>query len=292
MTNMEIRPTTLEDLERLDFSYQHQYPDGWRPNGSSFVAVVAERIVGIVHSCPNRTHPTRDLLFGYVVPEHRRRGIASALVAEVRTRATTPLSVKAYPGTGDHRFAKALGATAYQVCPPATIDTSRADVIDWARRHRGEVTRGTEFTVEELTEFLLTEYEFTHQAWSPAAPRDVLIKHLVPELMDDLDVGRSYFVTDDAGLVAGSTVYGEPPIDVYGAGRGGTVEMLAQAPFPDRPGVRTGLAACIAEALLEADGAVVTFDGHVSDLHFYPLLSTIPGVTGKTLELLEIPYRG
>jgi len=289
---MEIRPTTPEDLERLDFSYRHRYADGWRPNGSSFVAVIDGRIVGIVHSCPNRIHPTRDLLLGYVVPEYRRRGIATALVTEVRTRAATMLSVKAYPGTDDHRFVTSLGATPYQTCPPMTVDTSRADVIEWAQRHHGEVACGTKFTTDDVAEFLLTEYEVTHASWSPTAPREDLDDWLVPELMNDLDLSRSYFVSDDGRIVAGCVVYGEPPLNIYGDNRGGTIEMCGPAPFPEHPRSRVGLAACMAEALLEADGSLVGFDGHVTDRHFYPLLLTIPGVTGRTLELLEIPYRG
>ena len=45
----------------------------------------------------------------------------------------------------------------------------------------------------------------------------------------------------------------------------------------------------MAKVLTDAGNTPVMFDGHITDPHFYPLLRSIQVVTGKPLELLEIP---
>lgn len=286
---MYIREATADDVDAIKSEFSDALPHRWRPDGISLTAMIDDEVVGMALSCPNRVHPTRDLLFIYVRPPFRRRGIATALMERIRTRVRQPLSVKAYPGSGDHTFFTALGGVVYQTCPPLTIHTSRDDVQDWARRHKGETVPGSDLPFDAVLDCWMTDYEVCHAPWSPSVPREKLEEQLSGNVTEDADLTRSRFTLDADTIVAGCFVYPDAPIDVYGEKRGVGFEVTPASPLPDHPRARSGLAACIAHVLLEADGIDGTFDGHVTDPHFYPLLSTIPGVTGKALDLLELP---
>lgn len=289
MTGMPIRESTATDADALQPEFPEAVPHRWRPDGISLTAEVDGEPVGMALSTPNAIHPTRDLLLVYVRPPFRRRGIATALVDRIRPHAGSPFSVKAYAGTGDHAFAVALGGVVYQTCPPMTVPTSHAGVREWALRHRGETVAGTELPIDAVVDCWVTEYEVCHASWSPTAPREVLEERLSGIVTDETDLARSRFSLDGDTIVAGCFLHPEEPRDVYGDSRGGHAEATVATPLVDHPVARSGLAACIADVLLEADGIDIGFDGHVTDPHFHPLLVTIPGVAGETLHLLELP---
>ena len=67
------------------------------------------------------------------------------------------------------------------------------------------------------------------------------------------------------------------------------MEAICESLHPANRLARTDVGACMTEVLVNAGGTSVLFDGHITDPHFYPALQRIPDVTGRTLELLEIP---
>jgi hypothetical protein len=100
-------------------------------------------------------------------------------------------------------------------------------------------------------------------------------------IQDELDPSRSMFVIRNGRITAACFVFGtsgDPEI-----------EAICESLDPANRLARTDVAACMAEVLINAGGTPVLFDGHITDPHFFPTLRHIPAVTGRTLELLEIP---
>lgn len=256
--------------------------DGWRTGGSALVAKVRDDLAGIVVSATNAIHPERDLVFVFVPEEFRRQRIGTALVTSIKARRGVPLSVKAHPGTGAHSFYKSLGAVRYQLCPPERIDASHAEVRRWARENRGEaVSAGDRFTLTQLTEAWTDMYAVVHATWSPAGPRETLLTEFGPMIKEELDQSRSAVLLKDERIAAACFVFGTE--------QDPEVEAICESMDPTSASAREDVAACMAKVLTDAGSTPVMFDGHITDPHFYPLLQSIPVVTGRPLELLEIP---
>lgn len=256
--------------------------DGWRAGGSALVAKVRAELAGIVVSATNSIHPTRDLVFVFVPEKFRRQGIGTALVTAVKSRRGVPLSVKAHPGTVAHSFYKSLGAVRYQLCPPERIDSSHGEVRRWARENRGEaVCAGDRLTLPQLTEAWTDMYALVHATWSPTGPRETLLAEFGPMIKDELDQSRSIVVLRDDRITAACFV--------FGTNQDPEVEAICESLDPTSAYAREDVAACISEVLTDAGSTPVMFDGHTTDPHFYPTLRAIPVVTGRPLELLEIP---
>ncbi|WP_143019152.1 GNAT family N-acetyltransferase [Arthrobacter sp. ov407] len=280
-----IEPATVADADRFAADAPWARADEWRPAGSSLVAKIKGEPAGIVVSATNRVHPTRDPAFVFVAEPFRRRGIGSALVKSIQTRRSMPLSVKAHPGTLTHEFYKSLGAVRYQVCPPERIDTSSVEVRRWALENRREDIRsGDRLSLEQLTEAWTELYEIVHAPWSPTGTRSGLLAEFGPMIQTELDPSRSVFVVRNDRVAAACFVFGtdgDPD-----------VEAICESLDPANRLARADVAACMAEVLVNAGGTPVLFDGHITDPQFFPTLQRIPGVTGKELELLEIPAPG
>lgn len=277
-----IEPATAADADRFAVDAPWARADEWRGGGSSLVATIEGKPAGIAVSATNRVHPTRDPLFVFVAEQFRRQGIGSGLVKSLQTRRWMPLSVKAHPGTVAYDFYKSLGAVRYQVCPPERIDTSRIDVRRWAlENRRRDLRSGDQLTAEQLTEAWTKMYEVVHASWSPTGTRRDLLAEFRPMIQEELDQSRSMFVVRKDRIAAACFV--------FGTGRDPDVEAIGESLYPANLRARTDVAACMAEVLVNAGGKSVLFDGHITDPHFFPTLQRIPAVTGRTLELLEIP---
>lgn len=256
--------------------------DGWRTGGSALVAKVRDELAGIVVSATNAIHPTRDLVFVFVPEKFRRQGVGTALVTAVKTRRGVPLSVKAHPDTEAHCFYRSLGAVRYQLCPPERIDASHRDVRRWARDNRGEAVRaGDRFTLTQLTAAWTDMYSVVHATWSPTGPRETLLAEFGPMIKEEFDRSRSVVVLRDDLITAACFV--------FGTDQDPEVEAICESMDPTSASAREDVAACMAKVLTDAGSSPVMFDGHITDPHFYPILQDIPVVTGRPLELLEIP---
>ena len=75
----------------------------------------------------------------------------------------------------------------------------------------------------------------------------------------------------------------------FGTDQDPEVEAICESLDPSNASAREVVAACMAKVLTDAGSSPVVFDGHITDPHFYPILQGIPVVTGRPLELLEIP---
>lgn len=277
-----IEPATVADAERFAADSPWARADEWGHGGSSLVAKINGELAGIAVSATNRVHPTRDPVFVFVAEQFRRQGIGSALVKSLQSRRSMPLSVKAHPGTVAHEFYISLGAVRYQVCPPERVDTSRIEVRRWARQNRrDDIRAGDRLTLEQLTEAWTKMYEVVHDPWSPTGKRSGLRAEFGPMIQIELDPSRSMFVIRKDRVAAACFV--------FGAGQDPEVEAICESLNPADRFARTDVAACMAEVLVKAGGTPVSFDGHITDPHFFPTLQRIPGVTGRALELLEIP---
>lgn len=219
---------------------------------------------------PNPYHPTRDIAV------LRDPWTAEEVVAAAR-RNPLPLTQKAVPGTSKHDRLVAAGATVYQQCPPLQVDASTEAVKQWCEDHRLLPVASLEG--QDLSGLWTDWYEVIHRNWSPTAPHDVLVE-LFADLVAEIDPHRSVGCTVDGQLVAVAFVFpgDRPP------------EILTEALQPNHPHARKAVASCMAAALASFD-ELVRFDGHVSDPHFAPLWSTVPGVHADEddpLDLLEI----
>lgn len=219
---------------------------------------------------PNPYHPTRDTAV------LRDPWTAEEVVAAAR-RNPLPLTQKAVPGTSKHDRLMAAGATVYQQCPPLQVDASAAAVKQWCDGHR--LLPVASLDGQDLSGLWTDWYEVIHRNWSPTAPHDVLVE-LFADLVAEIDPHRSVGCTIDGQLVAVAFVFpaDRPP------------EILIEALDPEHPHARKAVASCMATALASFD-ELVRFDGHVSDAHFAPLWSTVPGVHAgedDPLDLLEI----
>jgi GNAT superfamily N-acetyltransferase len=279
--NLVIDPATA-DADRLAADAPWARADEWRPGGSSLVAKINGEPAGIAVSAPNRVHPTRDPVFVFIAEQFRRRGIGSAQVNSIQRRRWMPLSVKAHPGTVAHEFYRSLGAVRYQVCPPERIDTSSIEVRRWANENRyGDIRTGDRLTLEQLNEAWTEMYEIVHAPWSPTGSRTTLLAEFRPMIQKELDPSRSVFVARNDRIAAACFV--------FGTDRDPEVEAICESLDPANRLARPDVAACMAEVLVNAGSTAVLFDGHITDPHFFPALQSIPGVSGRALELLEIP---
>lgn len=280
--NLVINPATAADADHFTADAPWARADEWRPGGSSLVAKFGAEPVGIAVSATNRVHPTRDTPNVFVREQYRRQGIGSALVKSIQGRRWMPLSVKAHPGTVAHEFYRSLGAVRYQMCPPEQIDTATIEVLRWANENRcGGILTGDRIALDQLNEAWTEMYEIVHAPWSPTGSRATLLAEFRPMIQRELDRSRSVFVVRNDRIAAACFV--------FGTARDPEVEAICESLDQTNRLARLDVAACMAEVLVSAGGTPVLFDGHITDPHFFPILQLIPGVSGRALELLEIP---
>ncbi len=218
----------------------------------------------------NPYHPTRDILL-------LKEPWTPQEVLELAREHPRPLSQKAVPGTSKHQRLLAAGAEAYQQCPPLEFDASTRTVKQWCVDHR--VLPVVSLKGMDVAQVWTDWYEVVHRGWSPTAAHDELVE-LFTDLVDEIDPARSCACLVQGELVAVAFCFsGDTP-----------PEILTEAVLPGHPNARDAVASCMATVLSGFD-QVVRFDGHVSDPHFAPLWSSVPGVYAgqdDPLDLLEI----
>lgn len=196
-----------------------------------------------------------------------------------------PVTVKSTPGTARHEVLLAAGATAYQVCPPSTVDCTDADNLAWARSvavdPAAPVGDLQGWPAERLLEQWVSFYDWIHAGWSPLTDHDHARRTFAPMLDEELDRSRSV-VVERAG---------KPSAVGFVLRAGEETILCCEAVGPDAPhGTEDVLAAlaAVVVGLGEQGCTDLLVDGHVSDPHLYPALQQVPHVTGPGLHLLEL----
>lgn len=189
------------------------------------------------------------------------------------------------PGTARHRQLTEAGASAYQVVPPSLIDLTAEANLAWARRPLPadvEVDDLRALGDATLLELWVGFYVRIHEAWSPVGDPDVVREVFAPMIDEGLDRGRSVLVRR-AGMPSAHGF-------VFAAGAGWLV--CCEAVDPRGAEAREDVGTClraVAAGLMESGGRELLVDGHESDPHLYPVLRTVPHVTGPGLHLLRLP---
>ncbi|UIJ36055.1 hypothetical protein [Allobranchiibius sp. GilTou73] len=171
------------------------------------------------------------------------------------------------------RFARGLGAHAYQTCPPERVQT-----VDAARLTKSPVATvaGTAVDLSELQRAWTDIYEWMHADWAPVAPG--FEEPLLEDFADELDLVHTR-VVGEGRVRAAAFVFADAPEPV----------VVAECRERDETDGLALLRACVRDSLLSlaaAGIAVISFDGHDTDPHFRPLLEELP-VSGEAFELLE-----
>lgn len=302
--SVTVRAATAADLDAATALADWAKVDRWREGARSLVATADDgTILGTAIAMPNRVHAVRAGLLVAVAPEHRRRGIGSALVGGLRRSGVGPFAVKADEDTDELAFWRSLDAESYQVCPPQRVDAGDTVVQGWARRHapgagaRPEplgaghpdtspavVLAGTEVPFDALLDAITDRFVWQHASWSPVRSRDAAREAMDEELRSGTDLAGTRVVMRGGALTA--------VCDLYTDEWPGRRVCCAEAVDPALPHAREDVASVMAGVLAHVGangGGVLEFDGHVTDPHFAPLLRTIPGVTGRACHLLEVP---
>jgi hypothetical protein len=255
----------------------------WR---RTLVAVRGERVVGAVTAVRNRVHPHRYPLAVIVAREHRREGIATALVGAVRELRPEPMPLEVKLRPADPAAAALLarfGARAYQTCPGPCLDPTAAAVRDWCAAQ--PAPPGVEFgTLDTLpaprrVDCWVQMYEWVHASWSPADL--AVLRETAPTVLSDVDQAHSVVGWRD----------GVPAIVLWVfADLGGVTLLAGETAHRDEPDGIALTAATVARCLtgLAAAGiARVEFDGHDSDPHLAPVVASFPAHTSDPLHLVE-----
>ena len=282
-----VRPATVEDVAMVQgSSLSWLQPDGWRPDGHSLVLVDDGSVVGAALRVPNDLHPERDGGRLQLTDAVDHAG-ATALVDALRRARPHPLALKAVPGTAEQAAAAACGATPYQRCPPGTVHTESDELRAWCHDQIAatnqpalEIRSGRHWEQHELVELWAEFYEVIHAEWSPISDRATLLRVFTPMIHEQLNADRTRFATAGDEVVAACFVFGAD---------GGALEANAEALISTHPLAGEAVAGCMAHVMLAADGASVTFDGHLGDPYVAGLLQSLPvPATGGWLDLLEL----
>jgi hypothetical protein len=106
--------------------------------------------------------------------------------------------------------------------------------------------------------------------------------------LDGVDLGASRFTVRDGRVSAGAFVLRENYDDA-------AVVVVEPTTPDDTAANHEDTAACLAAVLIDQadrEPGSVMVDCHVSDPHTYPLLQSIPEVSGRSLVFWEVPLPG
>lgn len=284
---------TARAVWRTQFQSMHGPPvdDGTR--WSRTLVAETDGIVGVATAATNRVHPGRYTAAVEVAGPWRRRGVGSALVAELQRTVPDPRPLATKVGADDipaRGFAASLGAVVYQRCPGAIVDPTSPEVAAWIAAQEAEpeiaVMSLDHLSATELGAAFTTQYLWVHAPSSPVG--DIEALHSAVEEMTG---------AMDTELSTGSWRAGrlEAAVFVFGPDGDGPVELVAETMTRDAPNGESSLAAAVARSLQAAAFRGITaveFDGHVDDPHLAPLVESLPTTAASPLLLLEISGGG
>lgn len=262
-------------------------PPGW---GRTLVATMPgdnRSVVGAASIIRNRLHPSHYVGGVEVALGRRRRGLGTALLAGLLRARTDgrPIAAKVSPADGAaSAFVRRAGGRIYQRCPGVVVDPRSAEVMAWARgtgSGAGELVELGTFGRERLAEWYAEQYRWVHRAWSPVGD-EKLLRDVVAQQLDDLDEQLSTGVRLGSHMAATAYCFRE---------RDGHRVVVAETLSPVQPDGEALVGATIAAVLARAAAGGISeieFDGHVDDPHLAPVVSSLPAMRLRPLDLIEV----
>jgi GNAT superfamily N-acetyltransferase len=286
---VDVRPAVPEDLSRAAWAEGRYALDADEPLlRRTMAAVTGDEVVGLAGVTESRLHPSHLPLAVEVHPEHRRRGVGTALVRSLRADGR-PGVLRVFTddraGTG---FARALGSTVLQTLPPEKVRCTSATARSWAAEHRGVTRTGAEVGRERVRRAWLQTYGWVHAGWTPVRSAATADEVFDDAFLGGLDLGASHFTVRDGSVSAGAFVLRETYDNAV-------VVVVEPTTADDTAANHEDTAACLAAVLADQadhEPGSVMVDCHVSDPHTYPLLRSIPEVTGRSLVFWQVPLSG
>ncbi len=241
------------------------------------------RVVGCATVAVNQLHSSRFPCAIDVAPDRRHRGIGGVLLTAIKQQRpyVAPLSTKVRPlNVAAQSFIANAGGTVYQRCAGAVIDPADPYVARWADNQA--TNRCASFSgqsAEALTSAFAEQYRWVHQRWSPVKDSAVLQKMAAEEIAE-IDPAVSAGTWSDGRLVAAAFAF---PVAIG-------FEVVAETVVEDHPQGVDVLGEAIAAVVRAAgrQGALLKFDGHISDPHLHPVISTLPWCHSEPLDLMEV----
>lgn len=274
---VDCRPlSTVEiDAAPTGITTDDLLPDRWRDNSTRAAGGwLNGELVAVGRIYTSRIHASRYWTDIDVAPDHRGRGHGRQMVdhlAGLRAE-PKPLCTRGYVSSETIRFAKHLGASPYQTCPPQQVPT-----MAFAHLAAGttRTVSGAAVDRAELGRAWVDTYDWVHASWAPVRPGS---EHLIRAELSDVDLTHTRVVATPT-IRAAAYVFADPT---------GTV-VVAECRTATEPGGLDLLRACVRDSLSSLAAAGITevaFDGHDTDPHFRRLLDELPA-TGEAFELLE-----
>lgn len=286
---MDVRPAAPEDLTRAAWAEGRYAPDADEPLlRRTTAALEGDRVIGLAGVTESRLHPSHLQLAVEVHPEHRRRGVGTALVRSLRADGRPGLARVFTDDEAATAFVRTLGSTVLQTLPPEKVRCASPAVRTWAEEHRGPTRSGVQVGREGVRQAWLQVYGWVHAGWTPVRSAATLDEVFDDAFLDSLDLGASRFTVRDGAVSAGAFVLRETYDDAV-------VVVSEPTTADDTAANHQDAAACLAAVLADQadrEPGSVMVDCHVSDPHTYPLLQSIPEVTGRSLVFWQVPLPG
>ena len=244
-----------------------------------------DQMIGCVTATESPLHGGRFPCAVDVAPHARRRGVGRRLIEEIkalRPDHTRPLSTKVRQrDSAATAFVSAVGGRVYQTSPGIVVDPRAPGVQRWARSRSSQDCRTMEgIEVAAVAQAFAAVYQWIHRPWSPVT-NDALLNEVAAQEAADIDRVCSAAVWSGAQPVAAAFAF--PSVDGF--------EVVAETIQRDQPGGIEAVANAVAMVIRSAegrDGAVITFDSHLSDPHLHPVLAALPHARTDALDLIEI----
>lgn len=270
-----IRPATEADVESVR-DLPSLLVGRWRNGGNrrSLVAVRDGLVIGHARGIDNAFHPRSRVLVIEVLPQHRRQGVGTALLAAQQQVSRLPLELKLYASmTGARALAQRFGGVAIQATPPwryAITPRLRA----WAAAHSGTAGPTGPGDGPELLELEIRHYLDQHASWSPAdggALREEFAANYEPGSPSAYDPKLSTVLRRDGRIVAAALVW------PYDSELGGNEVSLICRQHGSSGG-RADMEACLAETIARCgDDIMLLIDSHVTQAVESAMLRDLPG---------------
>ena len=283
---MDVRPAVPQDLARAPWAEGRYALDADEPLlRRATAALEGDEVVGLAGVTESRLHPSHLRLAVEVHPQHRRRGVGSTLVRSLRADGRPGVLRVFTDDQAATRFARALGSTVLQTLPPEKVRCASPAVRAWAEEHRGATSSGSEVGRERVRQAWLQVYTWVHAGWTPVRSSATADEVFDDAFLDGLDLAASRFTVRDGSVSAGAFVLRETYDDAV-------VVVTEPTTADDTAANHQDTAVCLAAVLADQadrEPGSVMVDCHVSDPHTYPLLQSIPEVTGRSLVFWQVP---
>jgi GNAT superfamily N-acetyltransferase len=234
----------------------------------------------------------RDLYFSEieVVEDHRRRGIGTAVFAELCNRTERrpfPIFTRAMASQPVRRlFAESLGYDVMVHCPAPQAEPTTAEWRTWITAQ--PVPAGCRVVaVDEIDRATFNAvwygyYQWAHEPWAPTYGPD-RVAAAMPDYRSTLDADTSVLIVEATEIVAMSLV-GDETWD-------GRTMIICETARPDQPDGARLVRVAAAQSLgrLRHRGVrLVEFEGHTTDPHTPGLFASFPPHNSDPMDIIKL----